>query len=232
MSKRAPHAVEFNPSAKPSFQHWYPGGQRLKVISFSWSGVKSPSKCLSNTEPTTIIASRDEKRCNASVQWTRSVHSSSLRPSDQHRKCHGWLPFFAFPRCSLTILQLYIHVSENSEVRNGSDIGSRKQAPQNSLVCRWWRVEPLHNHTLASLCFFVSFGPWITAHDSYQSRRRSMVLLHSISPTPGSQVFILVFDVPSPKCFAQPGHRHSCQASNTGSALEKRKEIFEKYSWS
>ena len=57
------HTV-FNPlSAKPSFQLWYPGGQRLKVISFSWSGVKSPSKCFSNTEPTTIIASRDEKRC-------------------------------------------------------------------------------------------------------------------------------------------------------------------------
>ena len=64
---------------------------------FSWSWVKSPSKCFSNTEPTTIIASRDEKRCNASVQWTRSVHSSSLRLSDQHRKCHGWLLFFAVP---------------------------------------------------------------------------------------------------------------------------------------
>ena len=31
--------------------------------------------------------------------------------------------------------------------------------------------------------------------------------------------------VPSPKCFAQPGDRHRCQASNTGSALEKRKEL-------
>ena len=40
--------------------------------------------------------------------------------------------------------------------------------------------------------------------------------------------FFLVFNVPSPKCFAQPGDRHSCQASNTGSALEKRKEIFKK----
>ena len=38
------------------------------------------------------------------------------------------------PRCSLTVLQLYIHVHENSEVRNNSDVGSRKQA-QNSLVC-------------------------------------------------------------------------------------------------
>ena len=84
-------------SAKQSFQLWYPGGQRLKVISFSWSWVKSPSTCFSNAEPTTIIASRDEKRCNASVQWTRLVHSRSLRLGDQHRKCHGWLLFFAVP---------------------------------------------------------------------------------------------------------------------------------------
>ena len=88
----------FNPlSAKQSFQLWYPGGQRLKVISFSWSGVKSPSKCFSNAEPTTIIASRDEKRCNASFQWTNLVHSRSLRLRDQHRKCRGWLLFFAVP---------------------------------------------------------------------------------------------------------------------------------------
>ena len=90
----------FNPlSAKLSFQVRYPGGQRLKVISFSWSGVKSPSKCFSNTEPSTIIASRDEKRCNASVQWTRSVHSSSLRlrlrwPTPE---VSGWLLLFAVP---------------------------------------------------------------------------------------------------------------------------------------
>ena len=83
--------------AKQSFQLWYPGGQRLKVISFSWSWVNSPSKCFSNAQPTTIIASRDEKRCNASVQWTRLVHSRSLRLGDQHRKCHGWLLFFAVP---------------------------------------------------------------------------------------------------------------------------------------
>ena len=64
--------IRFNPlSAKLSFQVWYPGGQRLKVISFSWSGVKSPSKCFSNTESTTIIASRDEKRCYAAVQWNQ-----------------------------------------------------------------------------------------------------------------------------------------------------------------
>ena len=55
-----------------------------------------------------------------------------------------------------------------------------------------------------------------------------MVLLRSISPKHGSQVFILVFDVQSPKCFAQLGDRHSGQASNIGSVLEKRKEIFKK----
>ena len=53
--------------------------------------------------------------------------------------------------------------------------------------------------------------------------RKSSFILH----------FILVFNVPSPKCFAQPGDRHSCQpASNTGSVLEKRKDILKKYSWS
>ena len=57
-------------------------------------------------------------------------------------------------------------------------------------------------------------------------------VLRSISPTPGSQVFILVFDVPSPKCFAQPGDRHSYQARNIGSALEKKKGSVQKYSWS
>ena len=76
-------------------------------------------------------------------------------------------------------------------------------------------------------CVFFSPGPWIIAHDSYQSRRRSMVLQRSISPTPGSRVFILVFDVPSPKCFAQTWDRHSCQASKTGSALEKKKGNFQ-----
>ena len=67
------------------------------------------------------------------------------------------------PHCSLTVLQLYIHVHENSEVRNGSDVGPRKQAPQTSLVCTWWRVAPSHNHTLTSLCFFF-FLFWTMDH--------------------------------------------------------------------
>ena len=58
------------------------------------------------------------------------------------------------PRCSLTVLQLYIHVHDNSEVQNGCDLGSRKQAAQNSLVCRWWMIETSYDQTLASLCFF------------------------------------------------------------------------------
>ena len=215
-------------SAKPSFQLWYPGGQRLKVIFFSWSGVKSPSKCFSNTEPTTIIASRDEKRCNAMPlssepdRCTQVRYASVINTGNVTDDCFSSLS----PSCSLTVLQQYIHVHENSEVRNGSNVGSRKQAPKNSLVCRWWRVEPSHNHTLTSLCFFFSSGPWIIAHDLYQSRRRSMVLLRSISPTPRSRVFILVFNVPSPKCFAQTWDRHSCQASKTGSALEKKERKF------
>ena len=42
------------------------------------------------------------------------------------------------------------------------------------------------------------------------------------------EVFILVFDVPSPKCFSQLGDLHSGQASNISSVLEERKEIFQK----
>ena len=41
-------------------------------------------------------------------------------------------------------------------------------------------------------------------------------------------VFILVFDVSSRKCFAQPGDHNSCQARDTGSAFLKIKEIFKK----
>ena len=160
------HKRKRNPlSAKLNFQLWYPGGQMqgLKVISFSWSGVKSPSKWFSSTEPRKIIASRDKKkRCNAPVQWTRSVHSSSFRLGDQHRKCHGWLLFFAFSTLQPNQPALYIDNSR-VHVQNGSDrdIESWKQAPRNSPVCRWWRVETSHNHTLTSLCFFLfwTMGP-------------------------------------------------------------------------
>ena len=154
-------------SAKHSFQLWYPGGQRLKVISFSWFWVKSPSKCFSNTEPTTMIASRDEKRCNASVQWARLVHSRSLRLGDQHRKCHGWLLFFAVPdlhpdpKCCCTAT-----CRKTANSKTGRNIESRKQAPQNSLVSSLVLQTIKGNHRLTSsgICLF---GPWITASDSY-----------------------------------------------------------------
>ena len=60
-----PSTVQFNPlSAKLSFQVWYPGGQRLKVISFSWSGVKSPSKCFS------LIHRINNDNC---ITWRKTV---------------------------------------------------------------------------------------------------------------------------------------------------------------
>ena len=57
----------------------------------------------------------------ASVIYTRSVTDD----------CFSSLS----PRCSLSDVQLYIHVLDNSEVQNGSSIRSRKRAPRNSLVC-------------------------------------------------------------------------------------------------
>ena len=184
---------------KPSFQLWYPGGQRLKVISFSLSGVKTPSKCFSTTEPTTIIASRDENGAmplSSEAEWCTEVrYTSVINTGNVTDDCFSSVS----PRSSVTVLQLYIHVHGNSEVQNSTDIGSRKLSPQNSLVCEWWRAEASHNPRWLPCVFFFFWA--VTAHNSYQSRRRSMVLLRSISPTPGSPVFILVFDVPSPKCF-------------------------------
>ena len=131
------------------------------------------------------------------------------------------------PRCSLTNLQLCINEHENSEVQNGSDIGgSPKQAPQLAGFVNDERLI-LRSITLWLHCVF-SFGPWIPASDSYRLRQRSTILRRiqcSISPTPGSQVFILVFDVQLRKYFTQPGDRHSCQASDTGSALKKERKF-------
>ena len=123
--------VGFNPlSAKVSFQVWYPGGQRLKVISFSWAGVKPPSKCFSHTEPTTITASRDEKRCYAAVQWNQigELKFVTLRwPTPEVSRMTASLR--SPPRCSLTDLQLCVNVKENSEMQNGSDIGVSETGP-------------------------------------------------------------------------------------------------------
>ena len=57
-------------SAKQSFQLWYPGGQRLKMISFSWSGVKSPSTSSSNTEPIVRRPTSDFEKSVDIGGWT------------------------------------------------------------------------------------------------------------------------------------------------------------------
>ena len=70
-------------------------------------------------------------------------------------------------RCSRTDLQLYIHVHENSEVQNGSDIVSSKQVLQNSLVS--WMMKGwdfAQYHTLTSLRFF-----FLLDHGSPQATR-------------------------------------------------------------
>ena len=225
---------EINPlSAKPSFHLWYPGGQRLKMISFSWSWVKSPSKCFSNTKPTTIIASRDEKRCHAPVQWARSVQSGSLRVSDQHRKCHGWLLFFAFPALQPdrpAAVHPRPRKQRSAKTVATSGLGNRL------LKTRWFvDDEGLSLRKVTRWLPCVLFFFWTMNH------RTRLVPIATMIDGPSAldlanarkSSFILVFNVPSPKSFAQPGDRHSCQpASNTGSALEKRMKILKKYSWS
>ena len=143
------------------------------------------------------------------------VHSSSLRLSDQYRKCHGWLLFFAFPAlqpdCPAASCTTTSAETAKCETVATSGLGKRL------LKTRWFVDDEglsLRTITRRLPCVFFSFGPWIAAHDSCQSRRWSMVLLRSISPTQGSQVFILVFDVPSPKWVAQLGDRHSGRADN------------------
>ena len=135
------------------------------------------------------------------------------------------------PRCSLTDMQLFIHVLKTAKCKTVTIFVLRNRF----FKTRWFVDDEelrLHNHTLTSLCFSFSFEPWFTASDSYQLRGRWLVLLCSISPTPRSEVFLLIFDVSSPKCFVQPGDHHPCRASNTGYALKKRKEIFKNYSTS
>ena len=159
---------------------------------------------------------------------TRSVHSSSLRFGDQHRKCHGWLLLFALPgaaawptcSCASTYKK-----TVNCKTVATSGLRNRLLKLADFVNDKGLILRAI---TLWLHCVFFSFGPWITASDSYRSRRWSTILLRSISPTSGSLVFILVFDVPSRTCFAQPGDHHSCQASDTGSALKKIKEIFKK----
>ena len=128
------------------------------------------------------------------------------------------------PRCSLSVLQLYIHVHDNSEVQNGCDIGSR----ENRLLKTHWFEddEGLRLRTIRRWLRCVFFSIWTMDH-----RTRLVPIATTIDGPPALDLTdvggcILVFDVPSPKCFAQPGDRHSCQGSNTGS-LEKKKENFQ-----
>ena len=156
---------KLNPlSAKPSFQLWYPGGQRLKVISFSWSGVKSPSKCFSNTEPTTIIASRDKKRCNASVQWTRSVHStlkyaSVINTGNVTDDCFSSLSprcSAAWPSCSCTSTSTK---TAKCETVATSGLGNRL------LKTRWFvDNEGLSLRTITRWLPCVLFSSWTMDH--------------------------------------------------------------------
>ena len=136
------------------------------------------------------------------------------------------------PRCSLPILQLFLRIHGNSRVQNGIDIGSR-----NRLLKTRWLVddEGLTFRTIHagfhvfSLSLLNHGSPHRTRTDHDDDRWSFRCLT---SPKPGSQDFILVFDVPSPKCFAQPGDHHSCQANNIASALEKRRKFSKKYSYS
>ena len=120
----------------------------------------------------------------------------------------------------MTDLPLYTQEHANSEVQDGSDIGSWKQVLQNSLVLLMKGSELVPSHA----DFFVPF--LISTMDH---RKRLVPIAMTIDSCSGldfakarSKVFMLIFNVPSPKCFAQPGNDHSSQASNTGAALTKK----------
>ena len=83
--------------------------------------------------------------------------------------CFSSLP----PRCSLTNLQLYIHVRENSEVQNGSDIWSLKQVLQNSLVLNMMNgCDFAQSHADFFFFFFLDHGsPQATRTNRDHDRR-------------------------------------------------------------
>ena len=142
--------------------------------------------CSSNTLPTKI-ASRDKKRCNASVHGTRLVHESSSRYANQHRKCNGSL----FSSLVPTLQPHRLAAKRNSTVHNVNDFGSQKQACQNLpvlLTMKGWDFTWSHSRWVSFLFFFC---PWITVIDLYQWWQQLTVFLSLISPTPscrGSQV--------------------------------------------
>ena len=87
-------------SAKASFQLWHPGGQRLKVISFSWSEVKSPSKCFSNREPTKIIASCDKKTVQCPCPVSQIGALKFVTPQWSTPEMSRMTAFLRFPRAA------------------------------------------------------------------------------------------------------------------------------------
>ena len=78
---------------------------------------------------------------------------------------------------------------------------------------------------------FFFFGPWITASDSYRSRLGSVILLHPILPTTGSQIFIHVSTYHHQSAFLSPEITIAVRQVS-GSALEKERKFSNKYSWS
>ena len=165
---------------------------------------------------------------------TRSVHSSSLRLGDQHRKCHGWLLLFALPRAAAwpTCSCASTH-KKTVKCKTIATLGLRNRLLK---LADFVNDEGLGLILRAITLWLHSVFFSLLDHESLQATRtdrdddRRSFCMRSISPTSGSLVFILVFDVPSRKCFAQPGDHHSCQASDTGSALKKNKGNFQKKS--
>ena len=151
-------------SAKASFQLWHPGGQRLKVISFSWSGVKSLSKCFSNREPTKIIASRDKKTVHCPCPVSQIGALKFVTPqwsTPEMSRMNAFLRFpraAAWPSCSCTFT-CTITAKCKKVVTSGLE---------NRLLKTPWFVDDeglrlRHDQTLASLCFFF-FSIWTMDH--------------------------------------------------------------------
>ena len=220
---------DLNPlSAKPSFQLWYPGGQRLKVISFSWSRVKSPPKCFSNTEPTTIIASRDENGAmplSSERDWCTQVRYASVIKTGN--VTDDWFSSLSL-RCSLTALQLYIHVCENSEVRNGSHIGSRNRL----LKARWFVDDAglsLRTITRWLPCVSFSLDHW-SPHTTSANRDDDQWSFCTRSRQRPEVKFSFLFSMfhHQSALLSLGIARLSGQASNIGSVSEKKKGNFQK----
>ena len=84
--------------------------------------------------------------------WTQDRYGSVINTGSVTDDCFSSLS----PICILTNALLYSHMQENSEKQNGRNIGSRKQAPQNSLVSSLVLQTIKSNHRLTSsgFCLF------------------------------------------------------------------------------